>query len=392
MIDFRRLESIDLMRGLVMVLMALDHTRDFFSDALYNPTDLEKTSAGLFLTRWITHLCAPTFVFLTGASAYLSTVRRNLTNRQLAGYLFIRGLLLVFLELTLVRFGWLFNWDFHVQFGQVIWALGWSMVGLSGLIFLPRWLVAGFAMVTIVGHNALDFLRPDDFGGFAWLWTVLHVPGRIDLSPGYRFYVDYPLIPWLGVMAAGYCFGPVFLRSVISRRALLLRLGIGFMGLFLLLRLSNIYGDPEPWQDQQDLLFTVFSILKCQKYPPSLSYLLVTVSIMLLLLAFFESKKLILFNEPLLIFGQVPLFFYLIHLPLIHGTALAVTYFRGLQIDWLLGRGSHAFPTIPAPEYGFNLPTVYFVWVVMILLLFPLCKLFSAYKYDHPGIRWLSYI
>jgi uncharacterized membrane protein len=392
MLNFRRLETIDLMRGLIMVLMALDHTRDFFSDALYNSTDLNKTSAELYLTRWVTHLCAPTFVFLTGSSAYLSTVRRNLTNRQLAGYLFTRGLWLVFLELTLVRFGWLFNWDYHVQFGQVIWALGWSMVGLSGLIFLPRWVIAGFAIVTIAGHNVLDFLRPDDFGGFAWLWKILHVPDRIELSPGYSFYVDYPLIPWLGVMAAGYSFGPVFLRSSISRRALLLRFGIGFIGLFLLLRLSNIYGDPEPWQAQQNPLFTVFAILNCEKYPPSLSYLLVTISIMMLLLAFFESKKLILVKEPLLIFGRVPLFFYLIHLPLIHGTALAVTYFRDLPVDWLLGRGSHAFPTIPAPEYGFNIPTVYFVWVVMILLLYPLCKLFSAYKYHHPEIRWLSYI
>jgi uncharacterized membrane protein len=167
MLNFRRLETIDLMRGLVMVLMALDHTRDFFSDTLYSPTDLSKTSAGLFLTRWVTHLCAPTFVFLTGGSAYLSTVRYSLTKRQLAGYLFTRGLWLVVLELTLVRFGWLFNWDYHVQFGQVIWALGWSMVGLSGLIFLPSWIIAGFAMVTIAGHNALDLLRPDDFGGFA---------------------------------------------------------------------------------------------------------------------------------------------------------------------------------------------------------------------------------
>ena len=172
----------------------------------------------------------------------------------------------------------------------------------------------------------------------------------------------------------------------------MLRFGIGFIGLFLLLRLSNIYGDPDPWQAQQDPLFTVFAILKCEKYPPSLSYLLMTLSITMLLLTLFEWFNLILVREPLLIFGRVPLFFYLIHLPLIHGTALAVTYFKGLPVDWLLGRGSHAFPTIPAPEYGFNLPTVCFVWVVMILLLCPLCKLFSAYKYHHPEIRWLSYI
>jgi uncharacterized membrane protein len=392
MLDFRRLETIDLMRGLVMVLMALDHTRDFFSDALYSPTDLSKTSAGLFLTRWITHLCAPTFVFLTGASAYLSTIRRNLSKRQLAGYLASRGLWLVILELTLVRFGWLFNWDYHVIFGQVIWALGWSMVGLSGLIFLPRWAIAGFALIMVAGHNLLDSFRPDDFGGFAWLWTVLHVPGRIELSPGYSFYVDYPLIPWLGVMAAGYGFGPVFLRSVRSRRVLLFWFGIGFVGLFLLLRLGNLYGDPEPWPDQQDPLFTVFAILNCEKYPPSLLYLLVTLSMMMFLLALFERRNLILIREPLLIFGRVPLFFYLIHLPLIHGAALAVTYFRGLPVDWLLGRGSHAFPTMPAPEYGFNLPMVYGIWMVMLLLLYPLCKLFSSYKYNHPEIRWLSYI
>jgi uncharacterized membrane protein len=374
MLDFRRLETIDLMRGLVMVLMALDHTRDFFSDALYSPTDLDKTSAGLFLTRWVTHLCAPTFVFLTGASAYLSTMRRNLSNRQLAGYLFTRGLWLVVLELTLVRFGWLFNWDYHALFGQVIWALGWSMVGLSGLIFLPRWLIGGFAIVTIAGHNALDFLRPDDFGGFDWLWKILHVPSRIELSPGYSFYVDYPLIPWLGVMAAGYSFGPVFLRSARSRRVLLFRSGIGFAILFLLLRLINLYGDPEPWLAQKYPLFTVFAVLNCEKYPPSLSYLLMTLSIMML------------------IFGRVPLFFYLIHLPLIHSTALAVTYLRELPVDWLLGRGIHAFSTIPAPEYGFNLPMVYGIWMVILLLLYPLCKGFARYKLHHPERWWLSYI
>ncbi len=392
MLDFRRLESIDLMRGFVMVLMALDHTRDYFSDFLFDPTDLGKTSAGLFLTRWITHLCAPTFVFLTGVSAYLSTVRRNLSNSQLAGYLFTRGLWLVILELTLVRFGWLFNWDYHIIFGQVIWTLGWSMVALSGLIILPRWVVVGITLTTIAGHNLLDSLRPGDFGQFAWLWNILHAPGKIELFPGYSFYVSYPLIPWFGVMAAGYCFGTVFLQSPNSRRELLYKFGIGFMGLFLLLRLNNIYGDPEPWQAQRNPLFTVFAILNCEKYPPSLSYLLITISIMMLLLAFFESQKLILVKEPLLMFGQVPLFFYLIHLPLIHGTALALTYFRGLPIDWQFGRGRHAFPTIPTPEYGFNLPTVYCVWVVMILLLYPLCKNFSRFKLNHPEIRWLSYI
>ena len=392
MLDFRRLESIDLMRGLVMILMALDHTRDYFSDALFDPTDLSKTNAGLFLTRWITHLCAPTFVFLTGTGAYLSTLRRNLSNRQLANYLVSRGLWLVILELTLVRFGWLFNWDYHATFGQVIWALGWSMVGLSALIYLPRWAITGFALITIAGHNLLDSYRPEDFGSFGWLWTILHVPGRIELNPGFSFYVSYPLIPWLGVMAAGYSFAPVFVQLAHPRRRLMFWLGIGFAICFLLLRLGNLYGDPKPWHVQQDPLFTVFAILNCEKYPPSLLYLLITLSIMALLLTLFEFHKLNLVKKPLLIFGRVPLFFYLIHLPLIHGTALAVTYFRRLPTDWLFGRGLHAFPTIPGSEYGFNLTTVYGTWMVMLLLLYPICKIFSGYKSRHPETWWLSFI
>jgi uncharacterized membrane protein len=245
----------------------------------------------------------------------------------------------------------------------------------------------------IAGHNFLDSLRPDDFGGVDWLWTVLHVPGRIELIPGYSFYVDYPLIPWLGVMAAGYSFGPVFLRSARSRRVLLFRSGIGFAILFLLLRLINLYGDPEPWLAQKYPLFTVFAVLNCEKYPPSLSYLLMTLSIMMLLLAVFEEcRNQTSIRELLLIFGRVPLFFYLIHLPLIHSTALAVTYFRELPVDWLLSRGIHAFPTIPAPEYGFNLPMVYGIWMVILLLLYPLCKGFARYKLHHPERWWLSYI
>jgi uncharacterized membrane protein len=257
---------------------------------------------------------------------------------------------------------------------------------------LPRWAVAGFALITIAGHNLLDSLRPDDLGGFAGLWTILHVPGRIELSPGYTLYVLYPLIPWLGLMAAGFSFGTVFLQSASSRRTLLFQLGICFAALFLLLRLSNWYGDPKPWLTQQNPLFTVFAVLNCEKYPPSLSYLLMTLSIMMLLLTLFEWHNLILIKKPLLVFGRVPLFFYLIHLPLIHGTALAITYFRGLPVDWLLGRGQDDFPTIPAPEYGFSLATVYGIWIVLLLLLFPLCTVFARYKRHHPELRWLSYI
>ncbi|MGZ8183391.1 MAG: DUF1624 domain-containing protein [Methylobacter sp.] len=185
----RRLESIDLMRGLVMVLMALDHPRDFFSNALFNPTDLSQTNAALFLTRWITHMVAPTFALLAGTSAYVFTLSRNLTRRQLAWYLLTRGLWLILLEFTLVRFGWTFNWDYHYTFGQVIWALGWSMIVLAGLVFLPRWVVLLFALITVTGHNLFDAIHPGDMPVPVWLWTILHVPGNIEYFPGYYFFV-----------------------------------------------------------------------------------------------------------------------------------------------------------------------------------------------------------
>ena len=393
MLEFRRLESIDLMRGLVMVLMALDHTRDYFSDALFDPTDLDKTSPGLFLTRWITHLCAPTFVFLTGTSAFLSTVRRNLSNKQLAWYLISRGLWLVVMELTLVRFGWLFNWNYHVVFGQVIWVLGWSMVGLAGLSFLPRWVVAVVALVVIVGHNLLDYLQPVDFGSLGWLWTILHDPGRIELSSGYNFYVSYPLIPWLGVMAAGFGFGPLFLQAPSSRKLLLIRLGIVLIGLFLLLRLNHWYGDPNPWLPQHNPWFSIFAILNCEKYPPSLHYLSMTLGMMMLMLAALERYNLNpAIRQPLLLFGRVPLFFYLIHLPVIHGAALAITYLRGMPVDWLFGLGGQVFPTIPSSESGYSLPAVYGFWFVLLLLLYPFCTIFAKFKHQHPEMRMLSYI
>jgi uncharacterized membrane protein len=386
-----RLESIDLMRGLVMALMALDHTRDFFSNVPFHPTDLSQTTAALFLTRWITHFCAPTFVFLTGVSAYLSTVRHHLTSLQLAWYLLTRGVWLIVLELTLVRFGWSFNWSYHDLYGAVIWALGWSMIILAGLIFLPRWAIGLFALVSIAGHNLFDAIQPADIGG-AWsgLWTVLHVPGRIEYLPGYSFSVIYPLIPWVGVMAAGYGLAPVFLWAPKPRKTLLVLLGFVLVAIFLVLRLNNIYGD-QPWVAQKDSLFTLFAILNCGKYPPSLLYLLMTLGPMLLGLVLFESSKLHQFSRPLLAFGRVPLFFYLIHLMLIHGTALVVILFRDMPIDWL-HHGFGFMPNLPAPEYGYNLVTVYAVWLLMLLLLYPLCHVYARFKQQHPEIRWLAYL
>jgi uncharacterized membrane protein len=387
---FPRLDSIDLMRGLVMALMALDHTRDFFSNAPFLPTDLSQTTSGLFLTRWITHFCAPSFVLLTGASAYLSTLRHNLSPVQLAKYLVTRGLWLIFLELTVVRFGWTFNFDYHSVYGGVIWALGWSMLVLAVLVFLPRWAIGLFAVLMVAGHNLFDAVQPADMGGWRWLWSVLHVAGRIEYLPGYFFVVMYPLIPWMGVMAGGYALGPVFLQAAKLRKNLLLCLGFALITAFLVLRLNNIYGD-KPWVFQKDALFSFFAVLNCSKYPPSLLYLLMTLGPMLLGLVVFESKKLPGINRLLLIFGRVPLLFYLIHLMLIHATALAIIQLRGLPIDWMY-RGSRFIPKMPSPEYGYDLPTVYAVWLVMLALLYPICHAYARFKQQHPQMRWLAYL
>ena len=386
-----RLESIDMMRGFVMVLMALDHTRDYFSNATFDPVDLSQTNAAYFLTRWITHLCAPTFMLLAGAGAFLSTRRKNLTPGQLSAYLASRGLWLIVLELTLVRFGWTFNWDYSYALGQVIWALGWSMLALAVLVFLPRRIIACFSLLLIAGHNAFDSIHADNSPLSSWLWILLHEPGTIEYLSAHSFNSLYPLIPWIGVMAAGYCLGPVFLEQ--NRHTILFRLGLFCLALFLVLRLGNLYGDPHPWAPQKNGLFTLFSMLNFEKYPPSLLYLLVTLGLMFIGLALFESLKLQIIRQPLLIVGKAPLFFYLLHIYLIHGAALAVTHYRGLPVDWLLtGSAGTPYPAIPSPEYGYDLPTVYGVWLALLVLLYPFCNFFVQIKRQYPHIVWLSYL
>lgn len=388
-----RLESIDMLRGLVIVLMALDHTRHFFTSAMFSPTDLSQTSAAYFLTRWITHLCAPTFIFLAGSGAFLATRRRRLSSRQLGGYLASRGIWLIILELTLVRFGWTFNWDFHYLFAQVIWALGWSLLALAALVFLPGPATVLLAVIIIAGHNAFDALRSQDLPEWGWLWTILHDPGKFEFLPGYWIYVSYPLIPWVAVMAAGYGLGALFLQPEQRRRRALMLMGVLCLGLFLLLRLTNLYGDPKPWTLQKDWVFTILSVLNCTKYPPSLLYLLMTLGMMFICLVLFDKDKVQKLGRPLIVFGKAPLFFYLIHLPLIHGAMLAVTRFRGLPVDWLVsGTARSLLPKIPSPEFGYSLPAVYAFWLALLLLLYPVCYGFVEIKRKYRHVSWLTYL
>jgi uncharacterized membrane protein len=388
-----RLDSVDLLRGVVMVLMALDHVRDFFTNFLFSPLDVSHTNTPLFLTRWITHYCAPVFVFLAGSGAYLS-ISRGKTPAELSRFLLTRGLWLVVLELTLIRcFGWFFNFDFHMNVAVVLWAIGWSMVVMSALVRFPLRAVAVFGMLMIGTHNLLDGIKPQLFGSLGWLWIMLHAGGRIEFSPGYLLLVGYPLIPWVGVMAAGYAFGHWLELKTYRRKKLILRLGIGLTAGFVMLRAANIYGDPGRWSAQQNLLFTAFSFVNCEKYPPSLLYLLMTLGPAMIFLALFDDKRISgPIGRALVVFGRVPLFYYLIHIPLLHLIAVGLAYFRYGRADWLLRNPGFVqnFPGRPA-DYGYGLSGVYLVWLAVVLILYPLCLWFANLK-QRRREAWLSYL
>lgn len=391
-----RLYSVDLLRGIVMVIMALDHVREFFhaDSTTYDPTDLSKTNTALFFTRWVTHFCAPTFVFLAGTGAFLSTSRGK-TKPELARFLLTRGLWLILLELTLVRFGWFFNFDYSFMFVQVIWAIGCSMIVLAGLIFLPvRW-IAAVGLLLIFAHNAFDSVRAENLGGFRWLWVVLHETNMVVPRPGVLVLMAYPLVPWVGVMAAGYAFGHLLLLERERRRKILLLVGASSVALFVVLRAANIYGDPRPWAAQSSGWFTFLSFINTVKYPPSLLFLLMTLGPAILALALFDrepGKEPGRLAKPFVVFGRVPMFYYLLHVPLIHLVALLFAYAAGGPVGWLFRNWivPATPPTRPA-EWGYGLPVVYAVWVCVVVALYPLCRWFAGVKQRRRD-PWLSYL
>lgn len=382
-----RLDSIDFLRGAVMILMALDHTRDFFHrDAgLINPTDLSQTSLALFLTRWITHYCAPVFCFLAGTGAFLS-LGRGRSKRDVSWFLLTRGFWLVVLELTLVNAGWLFRFDLYFHFLQVIWVLGWSMIVLAALVHLPLSLVAAYGVILIAGHNLLDGVRVSGF--WNWLWLFLHVPGVLEFGQ-FQFFLAYPLIPWSGVMALGYAFGALVRRDPAERRRIFLRLGLAITAGFVLLRASNLYGNPEPWTSQATPAFTVLSFIDCYKYPPSLLFLMMTLGPALIALALLD-RPLGRFAQPVIIFGRVPLFFYLLHIPLIHGLAVLTAWALHGSAGGIWN-GPPGFPGVElVPGWGFSLPVVYLWWALVVLLLYWPCRWFAELKQRRRD-AWLSY-
>ncbi|SEV95981.1 Uncharacterized membrane protein [Chitinophaga sp. YR573] len=385
MLKNKRIESIDLLRGTVMIIMALDHVRDYFHhDAfLYSPTDLSQTNVWLFFTRFITHYCAPVFVFLAGISAYLYGAKR--TKKELSVYLFTRGLWLVFVELFIISLGLTFNPSYPIFNLQVIWAIGISMIVLSGMIHLQQYIILAVAVLLIFTHNLLDGIHVHGNELQAFLWSFLHEPAMFISGP-FSFHIHYPVLPWIGIMALGYYFGSIYLLA--SRSKILLITGAGAILLFIVLRLGNIYGDAAHWEVQK---YAFLSFLNVTKYPPSLLYTLITLGPAMILLSLAE-RPLNSLTRKIAVFGRVPFFYYVIHLYLIHFFALIAARIQGYAWSDMILTG-RINSTIGLKGYGFNLFIVYLVWIGLIFLLYPFCKWFDKYKRDNQSdYRWLQYL
>jgi len=383
--------SVDALRGLVMIIMALDHTRDFFHAAsmVFPPEDLSRTTTALFLTRWVTHICAPVFSFTAGLGAFF-WMSHGRTPAQLSRFLWTRGLWLAILDITVMRFALTFSMTEGIVILNVLWVLGLSMIVLALLVHIPIRLLAPMSLVVIALHDLFDPITPSRFGSFAWLWEILHQQGLFKVG-GVTALVAYPLIPWFAVMALGFCFGKVMLRDPDVRRRTMIWMGYGMVVAFLVLRGINKYGDPEPWTTQFPHM-TVLSFLRCRKYPPSLDFLLMTMGPALLILAWFErinfSRK-----NPLIIFGRVPLFFFVVHFYVAHLLTFPFALVRYERAAFLLkplpsiGGSAELYP----PNYGYSLPMTYVAWAIVVLLLYPMCLWFSRLK-EHKKSWWLGYL
>ena len=384
MLRRERVTSVDTVRGLAMIVMALDHVRDFFGAPGISPTNLAQTSVPLFMTRWITHLCAPTFFLLTGTGAFLSRPRKPIP--ALSWFLVTRGIWLILLELTLVRcLGSQFNADYQVTMLVVLWALGWSMIVLAALVWLPVSVILVSGVAMIAAHNLLDGIRSTHP-----LWVMLHSPGFVVNRPGFVVFAAYPLIPWIGVTAVGYALGRIYEWDPRRRRGLLSWCGAGLIGAFLVLRAINVYGDPVPWAPQAAGGMTVVSFLNLTKYPPSLLFLLMTLGPALLLLRAVDGPAPRLLR-PALIFGQVPLFYFMVHLPLIHVLAVLFCYAQYGSAHWMFESPDlGAYPFTPPPGWGLSLPLIYALWLTVVAMLYPACAGFAGVK-RRGGSAWLSY-
>ena len=383
-----RIESLDLLKGLVIVIMAIDHVREYFhySAFFFDATDPALTTIPQFFTRFITNFCAPAFSFLAGVSAFMVGQRKS--PKELSMFLLKRGLWLVFVELIIMNFGWRFDPYFSTVIFGVIWVLGISMILLAGLIHFPWKVILIFSCVLIFGHNLLDNIHFDN----SILWKFLHVRGPFLTTPEHIFRVPYTIIPWVAVMSLGYCFGSFYDKTYdpLKRKKLFNLIGIIAIISFVILRSVNIYGNLLPWKDYGNLGQTIFSYFNLTKYPPSLDFLLITLGGAFLVLANTEKLKGSVVNF-FTVFGRVPFFFYIIHIYLIHFLALIVAEFTGFGWQKMI-LPSFVNSVEALKGFGFNLSIVYLIWIFVIALLYPICKKIDNYKQNNKDKWWLSYL
>lgn len=398
-----RLREIDILRGLVIVLMALDHVRDYFHVGAFtaNPLDPEQTTPWLYVTRWVTHLCAPTFVLLAGVSAALQRDRGKSLG-AISWLLATRGAWLIVLEVTVLSFGWSFGFPYAI-FLQVIWAIGWSMLALAMLVWLPRGVVFAIGLTIVAGHNLLDPITAQQFGQAAMLWNFLHEGGPILVGETPIGLFAYPVLPWIGVVALGYGMGGVFGAPAERRDGKILFAGLAMLTAFVLLRWFELYGnpsaetaggpfgDPGSWRAQEGATAGAMVFFNVSKYPPSLQFLLATLGTVFTLWPLLARLRGPL-GDVLNTFGAVPFFFYVLHIYLVHALAIGANMAMGRDAS---GMFNYMLNVFVAPErfqgLGFSLPWVYFAWIAVLILLYPLCRWFAALKARRRD-WWLSYL
>ncbi|GLU50593.1 DUF1624 domain-containing protein [Dyadobacter frigoris] len=386
----KRVDTIDFTRGLVMIIMALDHVRDLMHTTALsqNPVDLTTTTAGIFLTRWITHLCAPTFVFLSGTSAFIS-LKNNADISVGRKFLVSRGLWLILLEFTIINFALWADIQFRMLVFQVIAAIGVGLIILSFLLKLSSRIIGMIGLIIILGHNLLGNITFKENPVLRVIWSFLFRLDVLPVTQNFTFAILYPIIPWLGIMLAGYGCGQIFLLENKRRRRTLFFIGIGLLAFFTMLRFTNFYGDPSPWSVQKNAVFTFLSFINISKYPPSLLYSAITLGFAFLFLALADGVKNG-FTRFISVYGKVPLFYYLLHWYLIHSLMFGLMFLQGFT--WKdLPFGPFMFGR-PVDGSGVELPYVYLIWAFVVLSLYPLCRWYVRYKAEHREKKWLRYL
>ena len=385
----KRIASIDIMRGIVMIIMALDHVRDMMhiSSITQQPTDLLTTTPMLFFTRWITHLCAPTFVFLSGTSAFISMINKDdiATSRK---FLFTRGLWLVVLEFTVVNFGLWFDLHFNIFLFDVIATIGCGFIVLALLIKLPAKTLAAIGIVIIFLHNLAPLVPGAETSLFKKILMPFFAPAAYPFGDGKLFVMGYPPIPWLGIMLVGFACGKLFLMDKQKQKYFFLKTGLASIVLFIIIRSINIYGDNVAWSAKKNGLYTFLSFFNVTKYPPSLDFTLLFLGIMFIILSLLQNAE-NRFTKIAAVYGKVPLFYFIVHFYIIHLLVFAMIFLQGFKTsDMVFGFNFGR----PKSGSGIPLGAVYLVWIGIVIIMYPLCKRYGEYKLKHKEKMWLRYL